>query len=221
MLQSQPICISQAKQADKNELMYLLSNHFVELNPFMNYLQITSQEFFLYVEPFVQISLNQALALVAKDNKGCIVGACIALDCVTEINRDAQSTSCSMQNYREFFHQLNSQLKQYFMKKKIKIEPGMVLSGGFLVVAPAFFGMGIPQRLGQAIFSMAKSKGFQFIAAEFIDLCHYNSHKRQLGHSLEVIHTLAYKDFINKRGEQPMQEAYGECILTLVEIAPL
>jgi hypothetical protein len=218
MLQSQSICISLATEADKNDIMYHLIHHFVKLNPLLNYLHISSQAFSLYVEPFVQASINQALALIAKDNHGCIMGICIAYDWTTAMQGDPKSITPSIQMYMEFFRQLNTYLKRYFAQEKIHIEHGKIICGGYLVVVPAFFGAAIPQLLGKELYSMAKNRGFQFIEAEFIDSCNYYLFKREFGHELKMIHKLAYKDFITKRGEQPLKDAYGECILTLRHI---
>lgn len=208
--------IAIASESDKSEILEYITQGFIQYDPLVNYMSLTSSELKNYFEPYINFSIEQKYAVIARSDAGDFVGTTVSHDYM--YNPECLMITKNIQNYIEFFNMLCDDVQLANILNIFMIDAGLILCGGFVTVNPKYYGKNILAIMDEYLLKLAKQNGFKYILAEFTNPCNYSLHKRDYGDVLQVINRLRYSDFRNLDGDYPMKNAYGECILTLMEI---
>ena len=206
--------LSFAGEEDRQHVLDMIVTSFVRFDPLVNYLSLTVDDFTSYARPYINASIQQQLALIARDVRdNSVAGVCIAHDVITEVAHDTAQLSPRVENYIEFFQALTSPLEQ-----NAPASPGTILCAGFLAVDSKYYGANIPSLMNEYLLTAARARGYSKVVSEFTNPSNYYSYKRMFGSILKTVTILPYNDFINSKNEQPLKGAHGETILTIMDI---
>lgn len=212
--------ISQATTLDASVLLRNIVTSFMLFDPLTNHFGLSEDEFSLYLQSIIQTSIKQQLALIAKHAQdGSFVGTVIAYDfAIKEHSLEPSQITYGIRNWLDFFRKTNRSINDYLAKHKVEMKPGLVLCADFLAVDRKYYGAQISRLVDEALFALAKRRGFRFIVGEYTNPCNFYGKKRELGDALEVVDVLVYKDFVNNDGEKPLENAVGECVVTVTDV---
>jgi hypothetical protein len=211
---NQKLIFSLAELSDYDQVLNMIANSFVEFDPLVNYLGISLEDFVTYAGPYIRASIQSNLALTAKNvENNTLAGVSIAHDVISDVEHDNSTLPHTLRNYIDFFQQLTAPLE-----KSAPASPGNILCAGFVAVSSQYYGANLPIQMNDGLLSAAKQQGYSVVVSEFTNPSNYYSYKRLFGERLKTANVLAFKDFINRDNERPMQTAHGECVLTVMNI---
>jgi len=213
--------IEQATLEDLDDLLAMIATSFVKLDPFTNHLGVGIEEFSAYIEPYIDTSIRQQYAYIARNSDGICIAGSTYHDALSDVTWDLDKLPYKIQASMSYFKSQYHVVPDYLLRHQLKLAPGLILCAGFLATHPNYFGAGISDKIDRILWPLAQKNGFKFILAEFTNLCSFHLYKKNLGNALEVLSAAAYKDFLDENHSRPFEEINGECILAMVNLSQI
>jgi hypothetical protein len=210
--------IKQATPDDFLDLLNIIVESFIELDPFTNYLDVKREEFRYYIEPYIHASIQQGFAFIVRDTDGKCIAVSTYHETLSDITWDKNKLSLNIQAVISFYESLHYCVDDYLQTHRLKLVTGLILCAGFLAIHPHYFGTNIPHEIDKILWPLAKQHGFRFIMAEFTNPCSYHLYQRKFGDKLNVLKAFPYRDYLDESQSRPFEKFNGEYILSMINL---